>query len=107
ARSCRKLLRFARFHLARFERMPFIPRFKSLGFSGITYKYVFYKRYCLGLQIGTIALRLEGKIGLHFDIWPNLGLDKGARNELVVAPANSKEARCVKKLFQPPPHHFD
>jgi hypothetical protein len=37
-RSCRKLLRFARFHLARFERMPFIPRFKSLGFSGITYK---------------------------------------------------------------------
>ena len=38
ARSCRKLLRFARLHLARFERMPFIPRFKSLGFSGITYK---------------------------------------------------------------------
>ena len=45
ARSCRKLLRFARFHLARFERMPFIPRFKSLGFSGMTYKSIpLYRR---------------------------------------------------------------
>jgi hypothetical protein len=25
----------------RFERMPFIPRLKSLGFSGIAYKYSF------------------------------------------------------------------
>jgi hypothetical protein len=36
-------------------------------------------------------------------IWPNFGLDNGARNEFVVAPVNSKEARCVKKLLHPNP----
>jgi hypothetical protein len=31
----------------------------------VTNKYVFYKRYCSGLQIGPIALKLEDKAGLH------------------------------------------
>ena len=38
ARSCLNLLRFARHVWLRFERRPFIPRLKSLGFSGQFYQ---------------------------------------------------------------------